>query len=196
MQIASFKTLGVALAVLALFGGVAYSGVLKGVVTASVLEAQGAAVDYFLKVEGVDGESKDDKHKNEIDVESWSWGIVSPRDAASGLPTGKRQHKPFVITKQVDKATPKLMLACADGKHFKEVVLTLSANDRPDYVRYSFFDVFCSEFDDSGTNGAVPMEQVSFNYAKVKVEYKEQDAKGTPGATHQASWDFQENRGE
>ncbi len=193
MHHVSYKTLGITAVVFVLFGSAVYFNASQGTATP---EAQGAAVDYFLKIEGVDGESKDSKHPGWIEIESWSWGITSLRDAASGLPTGKRQHKPFVITKEVDKATPKLMLACADGKHFKELVLTVSANNRLDYARYSFFDVFCSEFDNSGANGAAPMEQISFSYAKIKVEYKEQDAKGAPGATHEATWDFQENKGE
>lgn len=182
-----------ALAVLVLLGGVAYSGALKGTVTPV---AEGAAVDYFLKVDGVDGESKDDKHKNEIDVESWSWGLsnTGSHTGGGGGGAGKSVPQDLVVTKGVDKASPKLMLACANGKHFKEVILTVSEDKRPDYIRYSFFDVFCTEFKESGANGALPMEQVSFNYAQVKVEYKEQDAKGTPAATHQASWDFKESK--
>ena len=195
MHRALYKICGAGFVALLVTGAV-YSGVLSGTQVDLAPQAEGAAVDYFLKIEGVEGESKDNKHKGEINVESWSWGIMSPRDAASGLPTGKRQHKPFVITKEIDKASPKLMLACANGKHFEEMVLTTSSDKRPDYVRYSFFDVFCSEFDNSGAGGAVPTEQISFNFAKVRIEYKEQDAKGVPGATHTAEWDFSENRGE
>ncbi len=89
-----------------LFATVAVGGALLAA-TASL-----AASDYYLKIEGVDGEAADSRAKH-IELESWSFGatqasVVSPRDSASGLPTGKRQHKPMTVTKPVEASTPLL----------------------------------------------------------------------------------------
>src|SRR6266542_976170 len=85
-----------------------------------------AAVDFFLKLEGVDGESADSKHKGEIDVESWSWGESQSgtHGAGGGGGAGKVSMQDFHFVMKVNKASPKLMLACATGQHIKEATLT------------------------------------------------------------------------
>ena len=83
------------------------------------------AVDYFLKIDGVPGESADAKHKGEIQLESFSWGETNPGGGGmgGGGGAGKVQMQDLVVTMLVSKASPKLMLACATGKHYKEAVL-------------------------------------------------------------------------
>jgi len=91
-----------------------------------------AAVDYFLKVDGIEGESKDDKHKGEIDLESWSWGAsqagTSPGGGGGGA--GKVSMQDFHFVMKVNKATPKLILACAKGDHIPQVGAHLSQGGR------------------------------------------------------------------
>lgn len=81
----------------------------------------------YLKFDGVDGESTDKDHKQWIEVMSVSQGITS-RDAASGLPTGKRQHKPITITKPIDKSSPLLAKSLADGTHLTNVSVSVDGH--------------------------------------------------------------------
>ena len=89
-----------------------------------------AASDYFLKIDGVDGESKDDKHKGEIDIMSWSFGASQSGSIAAGGGggAGKVIMQDFHFTKSVDKASPKLFEAIATGKHLKEAKLVLRSD--------------------------------------------------------------------
>ncbi|MEM6930953.1 MAG: Hcp family type VI secretion system effector [Myxococcota bacterium] len=86
------------------------------------------ALNAYLKVEGesqgsIDGSSTRAGHENEIEIYGWSHEIISPRDAASGLPTGRRQHKPITLTKPIDKATPLLAGAHVNNETLTSVVL-------------------------------------------------------------------------
>ena len=81
----------------------------------------------FIKFDGVDGESRDKDHKGWIDVLSVSHG-AAPRDAASGLPTGKRQHRPVTITKPIDKASPELAEALASGRALSNVTIDVAGH--------------------------------------------------------------------
>src|SRR3954463_7879854 len=85
-----------------------------------------AAVDYFLKIDGIQGESTDSKHKNEIDIESWSWGQTNAGSHAygGGGGAGKVSMHDFSFTMRTNKASQKLFLACASGQHIKEALLT------------------------------------------------------------------------
>src|SRR5215472_15946713 len=86
-----------------------------------------AVVDYFLKLDGIDGESSDAKHKNEIDVESWSWGQSQSGTSGHGTGgggAGKVNMQDFHFVMKVNQASPKLMLACASGQHIKSGTLT------------------------------------------------------------------------
>src|SRR5213593_2324488 len=84
-----------------------------------------AAVDYFLKLDGIEGESQDAKHKGEIDLESWSWGETQTgtMHAGGGGGAGKVQMQDFHFVMKVNKSSPKLMLACASGEHIKSATL-------------------------------------------------------------------------
>src|SRR5215475_16166286 len=84
-----------------------------------------AAVDYFLKIDGIEGESQDSKHKGEIDLESWSWGEsqTGTHSAGGGGGAGKVSMQDFHFVMKVNRASPELMLACAEGRHIKEATL-------------------------------------------------------------------------
>ena len=84
------------------------------------------AVDMFLKLNGVTGESKDKVHTNEIDVLSWSWGMTNNGSAhvGGGAGSGKVSVQDLTLSKFVDSSSPKLMLGCCNGKHFPDALLT------------------------------------------------------------------------
>lgn len=143
-----------------------------------------ALVDYFLKIETIDGESKDHKHTKEIELESWSWGATNtPSTPGGGTGSGKVSMQDMHFVMRVNKASPKLMLACAKGSHLTKAVMTCrkAGGDQEPYLSWTFTDVFISSYQTggSGSSDVLPMDQVSLNFGKVEMEYKEQDEKGT-----------------
>lgn len=159
-----------------------------------------AAVDYFLKIDGIDGESADAKHKGEIDVDSWSWGESQSGTMSygGGGGAGKVQMQDFHFTMKVNKATPKLVLACASGEHIKQAVLTCrkAGKEQQEFLKYTFTDVLISSYQTGGASngGVIPNDQISFNYGKMEVEYKEQKADGSLGGPIKTGWDLKANK--
>jgi len=159
-----------------------------------------AAVDYFLKIEGIDGESQDHKHKGEIDVESWSWGETQQgaHAAGGGGGAGKVSMQDFHFVMQVNKASPKLMLACANGEHIKKAVLTCrkAGKEQQEFLKITLSDLLISSYQTGGSGHAdiVPTDQISLNYAKIEIEYKEQKADGTLGGAVRAGYDLKANK--
>src|ERR1017187_10719340 len=141
-----------------------------------------AIVDYFLKLDGIQGESPDKTHKLEMEIESFSWGELNAGAAAqnSGMGAGKVQMQDFHFVMRVNKASPKLFLACANGDHIKSGILTCrkAGKDQQEYLKYTFTDLLISSFQIGGTEDQ-PVEQISFNYTQVQMDYKEQKADGT-----------------
>ena len=158
------------------------------------------AIDYFLKIDGISGESLDSKHKGEIDVESWSWGEANPTPpsgAGGGGGAGKVQIQDFNFTTSFSKASPSLMLACASGKHLKSAVLTArkAGKGQQEFLTFSLSDVLVSSYQTGGAEGEViPADSVSLNFSKIQVEYKEQKADGSLGASIKAGWDVKKNK--
>jgi type VI secretion system secreted protein Hcp len=158
-----------------------------------------AAVDYFLKVDGIDGESTDDKHKNEIDVESWSWGETNSGTHAGGGGggAGKVSMQDFHFVMKTNKSTPKLMLACATGQHIKEAKLTCrkAGGEQQEYLTVKFSDLLVSSYQTGGSSGdVVPTDQVSLNYSKIEYEYKPQKPDGSLDAPVKAGYDLKLNK--
>jgi type VI secretion system secreted protein Hcp len=159
-----------------------------------------AAVDYFLKVDGIDGESTDSKHTNEIDVESWSWGETNSGTHAGGGGggAGKVSMQDFHFTMRVCKATPKLFLACATGTHIKEAKLTCrkAGTEQQEYMTIKFSDLMVSSYQTGGSahGEVVPIDQVSLNFSKIEYEYKPQKPDGTLGEPVKAGYDLKLNK--
>jgi type VI secretion system secreted protein Hcp len=158
------------------------------------------AIDYFMRIDGVPGESVDAKHKGEIDVESWSWGETQPAPAGgagSGGGSGKVQMQDLHFTARVSKASPNLMLACASGKHFKSAVLTArkAGKSQEEFLTFSLSDVLVSAYQTGGAEGeVVPADSISLNFAKIQMEYKPQNPDGSLGASIKAGWDVKQNK--
>jgi type VI secretion system secreted protein Hcp len=159
-----------------------------------------AAVDYFLQITGVDGESTDAKHKGWIDVDSWSWGETQPAPPAAGGGggAGKVQMQDFHFISRTSKASPKLFLACASGQHFKEAKLVgrKAGKSQQAFLTWTFSDILISSYQTTGMEGGdlLPADQVSLNFAKVKVEYRAQKADGSLDAAVSAGWDAKSNK--
>jgi type VI secretion system secreted protein Hcp len=154
-----------------------------------------AAVDCFLKIDGIDGESSDTKHKGEIDLESWSWSeSQSGSHSSGGGGAGKVNMQDFRAVMKVNKASPKLMLACATGEHIKKAVLSCrkAGKDQQEYLKVTMSDLLVSSYQ-TGGNGKgdiVPTDQFGLNFTKIEFEYKEQKADGSLGAPTKAGYDL------
>lgn len=157
-----------------------------------------AAVDFYLKIEGIKGESQADKHKDEIDVESWSWGQTNSGSMAygGGGGSGKVAMQDFHFVMRVNKASPKLLLACATGEHIKQAVLTArkAGKDQQEYLKVTFSDLLVSSYQTGGSEGSnvLPTDQISLNFAKIEYEYKPQKADGTLDAAVKVGYDLKQ----
>ena len=158
-----------------------------------------AQVDYFLKVEGIEGESADAKHKNEIDVLSWSMGATNAGTWATGGGggAGKVAMQDFHFTMHHSKASPKLLLACSSGQHISKATLVCrkAGEEQQEYLTITLSDVLVSSFQTGGSAGdIIPVDQVSLNFAKIEKDYKVQDEKGKLGASVKTGWNVKENK--
>ena len=159
-----------------------------------------AQVDYFLKIDGVPGESTDDKHKGELDIESFSWGETNSGTAGHGGGSGAGKVAPgdFTVTKRMDKSSPVLFIACATGQHFKEVNFTArkAGGGQQEYLKVKMEEVLVSSYQTSGApgSGGLVYETLSLNFAKLSVAYKEQKPDGTLGGEAKQAYDFAANK--
>jgi type VI secretion system secreted protein Hcp len=157
------------------------------------------AVDNFFKLDGCPGESKDDSHKGEIEVISFSLGATQTGSGGvgGGHGTTKVNFQDIHCNSYLGKHGPKLMQHCADGKHIQKAILTVrkAGGDKPlDYLIYEFEDVLVSSYQVSHAGDELAMESWSLNFDKVKMTYKEQDQKGGMAAQVIAGWDVKANK--
>jgi type VI secretion system secreted protein Hcp len=163
------------------------------------------AFDAFLKIEGIPGESTDDKHKDWIEILSYSHGLsqaASGSRSSGGSATAERcNHQDVSIVKTLDKASPKLALFCCNGSHIKEVIIELcrAGGDKQKYMEYKLSDVIISSVRPGGSaqgGETLPLEEVSFNYGKIEWTYTEMDkSSGKPKGNVKSNWDLKANKG-
>jgi type VI secretion system secreted protein Hcp len=157
------------------------------------------AIDYFLKLDGIEGESTDAKHAGWIDVASWSWGENQPVQpaAGSGASVGKVHFQDFTFTSRVSKASPKLFLACASGQHLKQAQLVgrKAGKAQQDFLTWTFSDVLVTAYGTGGDEGSdAAFDNVSLNFSKATIAYKAQKADGSLDAAVTAGWDAKSNK--
>jgi type VI secretion system secreted protein Hcp len=163
------------------------------------------AFDAFLKLDGIPGESTDDKHKDWIEVLSFSWGVSQPASGSAssgGARSAERcNHTDLQIVKSLDKASPKLFLNCCNGSHIGTIKLALNraTGDKQQYMLYQLSDAIVSSVRPGGTaqgGETLPLEEVSFNYGKIELIYTETDHKtGKPKGDVKGFWDLTTNKG-
>jgi type VI secretion system secreted protein Hcp len=154
------------------------------------------AVDVFLKLGDIKGESKDSKHEGEIDVLSWSWGVAQTGSmgAGGGGGAGKANFSDLSFMHALDKASPVLMKACAMGDHFADATLVSrkAGKGQQDYLIVKMKEVFITSVQPSGSSEH-PMESVSLSFGHVDLEYKPQKADGTLDAGVHFIYDIKKN---
>jgi type VI secretion system secreted protein Hcp len=157
------------------------------------------AVDMFLKIDGVEGESKDKTHLKQIDVLAWSWGMSNTGSAhvGGGAGSGKVNVQDVSITKWVDSASPKLVLACCEGSHYSQVLLTVrkAAGKAPlEYVKITLNEVLVAGISTGGSGGEERLtENVTLNFGKFSMDYTPQQDDGSAGTAINAAWDVAGN---
>lgn len=157
------------------------------------------AVDMFLKIDGIKGESFDEKHKDEIDVLAWSWGSSQSGNThtGGGGGAGKVNVQDISFTKYVDKATPLLLKACCNGQHIKEVNLVVrKAGEKPlEYLKIKLSDCLVSSLSTGGSGGEDRLtENISINFGKFQMTYTAQDATGGAAGEVPFAFDIKANK--
>ena len=159
------------------------------------------AVDMFLKIDGILGESRDDKHKDEIDISSFSWGVSQTGATATGggAGAGKAQFSDFTFTTTTSKASPQLFLACASGTHIKDATISVrkagDGGSRQDYLVIKMNDVLVSSYQTQGaSSGDRPTESINMAFAKVELTYIPQKVDGGSDVAITVGWDLKANK--
>jgi type VI secretion system secreted protein Hcp len=154
------------------------------------------ALDYFLQIDGIAGESMDAKHKGAIDVMSWSWGEsnIGPHSPGSGGGASRVQFQDLHFTTPASKASPALFLACATGQHFKQAKLSAqraaAKGGAGDFLTWTFSDVLVTSYQTGGSEPeTAPVDSVSLNFSKAQISYKAQKADGSLDAAITAGFD-------
>jgi len=141
------------------------------------------AVEYFLKINGAPGESAKKGHANEIELQSWSWGETNSGTHAGGGGGGAGQvaMQDFSFRMVVNKASPELFLKCATGKHIDEALLTCreAGGQQQEYLKIKFTDFLVSSYQIGPGSGDKPEEQITFNFAKIELNYAPQKKDGS-----------------
>jgi type VI secretion system secreted protein Hcp len=163
------------------------------------------AFDCFLKIDGLDGESTDDKHKNWIELLSYSHGVSQPGSGSVSSGGGRSAERcdiqDFSCVKALDKASPKLVLFCANGTHVKTIKVEFcrATGDKQKYMEYIMEDVIVASVRPGGSaqgGEALPLEEVGFNFGKITWKYTETDHRtGKSKGNVEAHWDLVSNKG-
>jgi len=152
------------------------------------------AIDCFLKIDGIQGESTDAKHQGEITVLSWSWGETQAMATAASGETGKVSMQDFHFSKAVDAASPKLMLACASDQQIKDAVLSCrKTGGSADFLTITLTEVAISSYQISDNAAADPTDQFALHFAKIQFDYAQQKPDGTLDTSTEAGWDIANN---
>ncbi len=157
-----------------------------------------AAPDIFMRVEGIPGDATDAQHRDEIVVASYSFNIAQSASPSrgGGASAGRATVTPFVVTKPVDSASPRLAIASLRGQVLPRVDITVRrpGQARDEYLRFTLTDVVVSGFaQEAPSENAAPVETVQLSYGTIVMEYVPQRSGGAAGAPVRMGWDVQRN---
>ena len=155
------------------------------------------AVDYFLKLDQIQGESADANHKDEIQIMSWSWGAsqVSSVAGTGGSGAGKVDCSDFSIMAYFDKSTPKFFKSICAGTHVKTGTMSAikaGADGKP-YLKVDFQEMFVTSLQISGSS-EIPTVSISFTYNEIKIDYSTQNEQGNITSTGAVTWNTKQNK--
>ena len=157
------------------------------------------AADIFLKIKGIDGESKDKTHSKQIEIQSFSWGVSNPSSVGhgTGMGTGKATISSINFMKEMDMSSCKLFLKCCQGDHIDEAFLYVrkSGGSEPlEYYKLTVKEVFVDSMQWTGAEGGGQIhESFSLSFNDINVDYISQTEKGGKGDPDKASWNVKLN---
>ena len=161
------------------------------------------ASDNFLKIDGIEGESTDDKHKNWIEILSYNWGVSQQSSGADRSATGagsssRADFQDLSIVKTMDKASPKIFLACAKGDTIKEVSLQLcrAAGSKQTYMEFKLSDAHITSVNLGGGGGGEPSESLTFSFGKMEQTYTKIGLDDKAAGNVGMKWDLTANKGD
>jgi type VI secretion system secreted protein Hcp len=156
--------------------------------------------DAYLKIDGIPGESTNDRHKDWIDIKSYEWGethgVIHSMGGGGGA--GKVNMQDFRFVMKFNKASPKLFLAVANGKHIKNAVLEVcrKGKDQVCFMNWTLSDVVATSYQTVGGSQEGDVEdQFGLNFGKIEIGYKPQNPDGSLGEAIKAFWDLITNKG-
>jgi type VI secretion system secreted protein Hcp len=154
------------------------------------------AVDIFAKIGDIKGESQDDKHKGEVEVLSYSWGVTHPAPPSGGGGTGKPTFQDLVIVHNIDKASPQLLKACATGEHIKEATITFrkAGKGQQEFLIIKMNDVIITGVAQGASGSETGSETVNLEFAKVDWQFKAQKQDGTLEPAIHFKFDIKANK--
>ena len=160
------------------------------------------AFDSFLKLDGIKGESVDSKHKDELEILSFSFGATNTGGGrpGGGGGEGKASFHDLHFVHRLDKASPRLLLACASGQHIKEATITVrkAGGQQLEYLKIKLTEVLVTSYQIGGSSEsgeATPLGELSLNFVKLRMDYTEQNVKGGAGSTTSMEWDLIKSKG-
>ncbi|MHA6576456.1 Hcp family type VI secretion system effector [Pseudomonas yamanorum] len=158
------------------------------------------ATDMFLKLGDIKGESRDQSHRDEIDIASWAWGLSQEGSMHTGTGggAGKVSIANLNLKKVLDKSSPNLMMACASGKHYPEARLVVRKAGGPSAVEYLIItlkEVLVCGYDIRTEDDSERLqENIALNFASVEVSYQAQKADGAKeGGPVKFGWNIRQN---
>lgn len=159
------------------------------------------AIDVYLQIDGIKGESQDDKHKDWIECESVNWGLIQPRSATASTGGGHTAERVEVqevtFSKLADLSSPILMQTCAMGKTISKAkfeFMRADGNGTPvKYFEIELENVLIGAITPGIEAGSILAEHVSLKFSKVKWKYTQQKIGGGTGGTTMGGWDLAGN---
>lgn len=175
------------------------SAATAGSAAAAVAPPSNSSVDLFLKLDGIAGESIDAKHKDEIQLLSFSWGASNPVTVATGggAHGGRARATEFAFVARTSKASPLLFLNCATGKHIRSGLLTVrkAGELSVEYIKITLTDILVSSYKEASDDaGGPPADWASLNFGRLQFAYYPTNVDGALGQPVTTSWDFRLNR--
>ena len=160
------------------------------------------AIDVYLQIDGIKGESNDSAHKDWIECRAVAWEVLQPKSATastSGGHTAERtEHRDIVLSKLTDLASPVLLQNCSSGKTLPKAKLEfLRADGQGERIKYfeiELENVLIGSVSPAVNEGDILGETVSLKYSKVKWKYTQQKVGGGSGGNTSGGWDLSSNK--
>jgi type VI secretion system secreted protein Hcp len=153
--------------------------------------------EIFVKLDGIDGESKQAAHKNWVDVLNFGYSVTQSASmhTGGGGGVGKADFGPIMFTHYLDKASPNLFKYCASGKHIPTVTFSVckTGDGSQEFARIVLTDVIVASVSPGGASGSGMTETVAMAYSKIQTKVREQNANGSMGAEVEGNWDVKQN---